>query len=240
MEEPLSPAAHVLETPDPQRSPGRGEPLRLRRIRPRRGWKFAPAFWTTASVISLAVNLVLLAALLSIGRQLFAIKKVVEQQVLGGLYQNFVWMDQAHIKTTIPVSTQVKAQFDLPLNTHTVVVLTEDTTLANARVARLTTGGLSIENAPATIILPAGTRLPVALDLTVPVNQMIPVNLNVEVDIPLNQTELHQPFVGLQEVVRPYYRLMKELPDTWGEAFCGPHPSVLCAWAFQYSSDDTP
>ena len=240
MEEPLSPAAHVLETPDPQRSPGRGEPLRLRRIRPRRGWKFAPAFWTTASVLSLAVNLVLLAALLSIGRQLFAIKKVVEQQVLGGLYQNFVWMDQAHIKTTIPVSTQVKAQFDLPLNTHTVVVLTEDTTLANARVAHLTTGGLSIENAPATIILPAGTRLPVALDLTVPVNQMIPVNLNVEVDIPLNQTELHQPFVGLQEVVRPYYRLMKELPDTWGEALCGPHPSVLCAWAFQYSSDDTP
>ncbi len=211
----------------------RGAPLLLRRKHRRRVWKFGPAFWTTASVASLAINIFLLAALLALGRQLFTIKGIVEEQLLGGLYDNFILMDQAHIQTTIPVTTEVQAKFDLPLNTNTVVVLTEDTTLANARVAKLTTGGLSIENAPATIVLPAGTRLPVALNLSVPVDQKIPVSLDVEVDIPLNQTELHEPFVGLQEVVRPYYRMMGNLPDSWVELVCGPNPLRLCTWLFK-------
>ncbi len=210
----------------------RSNALRLRRRRPQHIWKFGQAFWTVASLISLVVNVILLVALLGLGRQLFTLKGVIQEQVLGGLYKNFILMDQAHIQTTIPVSTQVQAKFDLPLKTNTVVVLTEETTLANARVARLTTGGLSIENAPATIVLPAGTRLPVALDLSVPVDQMIPVSLDVNVDIPLNQTELHEPFVGLQEVVRPYYRMLSEMPDSWSEMMCSDQPTALCNLIF--------
>jgi hypothetical protein len=34
--------------------------------------------------------------------------------------------------------------------------------------------------------------------------------LNVDVDIPLNQTDLHEPFVGLQGVVKPYYCLLEK------------------------------
>lgn len=209
---------------------GRATTLRLRRHQPRRIWKFGAAFWTFASIVSLAVNVILLGVLLGLGRQLFTLKELIQEQVLGGLYENFILMDQAHIQTTIPVTTSVQAKFDLPLNTNTVVVLTEDTTLANARVASLTTGGLTIENAPATIVLPAGTRLPVALNLSVPVDQQIPVSLNVAVDIPLNKTDLHEPFVGLQEVVRPYYRMMGDLPDSWQELICGTDPSRLCTW----------
>lgn len=199
--------------------------------RPRRTWRklrFGPPFWTIASVISLVVNIILIVAVISLGTQLFALKRVIQDQVLAGLYQNFILMDQAHIQTTIPITTSVPAKFDLPLKTNTEVVLTQPTLLENAKVARLTTGGLTITNAPATIELAAGTRLPVALDLVVPVDQMIPVSLNVNVDIPLSQTQLHQPFVGLQEVVRPYYRIMKELPDNWGQALCGEPDSLPC------------
>jgi hypothetical protein len=34
--------------------------------------------------------------------------------------------------------------------------------------------------------------------------------LDVPVDIPLSQTELHEPFVGLREVVEPYYCLVQK------------------------------
>ncbi len=184
-------------------------------------------------LLSLTVNVILVVALLALGKQLFSLKQLVQDQLLGGLYQNFILMDQAHIRTSIPVNTDVPAKFDLPLKTNTVVVLTEDTVLDNARVARLTTGGLTIENAPATIVLPTGTRLPVALDLSVPVDQMIPVSLTVDVDIPLNKTDLHKPFVGLQEVVRPYYRMLGEMPGSWDAIICGSQPGAFCQWIFK-------
>lgn len=204
----------------------------------RRRWfridKVGPAFWTVTSLVSLLVNVVLIVLLLSLGKQLFALKSLVEGQLLGGLYQNFVMMDQAHIRTTIPVTTEVPAKFDLPLNTTTVVKLTADTPLVNATIYELNAGNaLYIPRANTNIVLPAGTELPVQLDLVVPVDQKIPVALNVNVDIPLNQTELHQPFVGLQKVVEPYYQYLDSLPDSWDEVMCGEGPSLLCS-AFAY------
>lgn len=204
----------------------------------RRHWfrteKVGPAFWTVTSLVSLLVNVVLIVLLLSLGKQLFALKSLVEGQLLGGLYQNFVMMDQAHIRTTIPVTTEVPAKFDLPLNTTTVVKLTADTPLVNATIYELNAGNaLYIPRANTNIVLPAGTELPVQLDLVVPVDQKIPVALNVNVDIPLNQTELHQPFVGLQKVVEPYYQYLDSLPDSWDEVMCGTGPSLLCS-AFAY------
>lgn len=186
--------------------------------------KVFPAFWTIASLVSLVVNVILVIILISLGQQLFSLKSVVEGQVLGGLYTNFQMMDSAHIRTTIPVSAEVPAKFDLPLSTNTVVVLTEDTVITGATVHGLTAfgGNLHIPTAVTNITLPAGTNLPVALNLTVPVDQKIPVNLMVNVDIPLNQTDLHQPFVGLQEVVKPYYTLLNSLPNSWVDTLCNP------------------
>jgi hypothetical protein len=67
---------------------------------------------------------------------------------------------------------------------------------------------LNITNALTTIVLPQGTTLPIFLNLTVPVDQMVPVSLKVEVDIPLAETQLHEPFSGLQEVVKPFYCML--------------------------------
>lgn len=204
--------------------------------RPRWPWlwqgKIGPAFWTIASIFSMVLNLILVVALVLLARQLFTLKTLVNDRVLGGLYWNFQKMDEAHIRTTIPISTSVPAKFDLPLNTITTVVLTEDTVIPDATIYNLDAGALRISQARTTILLPAGSRLPVQLNLTVPVDQQIPVNLTVDVDIPLNQTDLHQPFVGLQDVVSPFYRALLITPNTWQQAVCGPQPSPMCARIF--------
>ncbi|GAB4541245.1 MAG: hypothetical protein Fur002_09290 [Anaerolineales bacterium] len=172
--------------------------------------KFAAAFWTTASVISLTVNIVLLLILFFVFSQLrragLADLTKIGPNLLGGLYQNFELMDEAHIAKTIPVSAQIPVKFDLQLNQQTNVVLSENVVIPNALVT-VNTGGLNINRASASIILPQGTSLPVFLNLTVPVDTSIPVELSVSVDIPLNETQLHDPFVGLQAVVKPLYCL---------------------------------
>ena len=48
-------------------------------------------------------------------------------------------------------------------------------------------------------------EIPVRLNLEIPVQSTIPINLQVPVNIPLNQTELHEPFTGLQTSLRPLY-----------------------------------
>ena len=140
--------------------------------------------------------------------------------LLQGLYDNFEKMDNAHIETTILVEDEIPVQFTLGLNQDTTVVLSEAVTIPGARVA-LTTGGLNIFNAPATVVLPAGTELPITLALEVPVDEMIPIALNVPVDIALDETDLHEPFVGLQDVVRPLYCLVKsDATNSLGIALC--------------------
>jgi hypothetical protein len=182
--------------------------------------KIGPAFWTITGIVSLTVNVILVVLLISMGQQIFTLRSIVQDHVLGGLYANFKLMDEAHIRTVIPVSTEVPAKFDLPLSTTTIVVLTEDTKIQGMTIANLNAGALYISHAKADITFPAGSELPVRLDLIVPVDQKIPVELEVMVDIPLNQTDLHEPFVGLQEVVKPYYTLLSDLPDSWQAVVC--------------------
>lgn len=189
--------------------------------------KIRPAFWTVASTVSLAINLVLIVIVLLLIGQIFTIKRYLSDQLVGGLYQNFVLMDQAKIQANVQVDSTIPVQFELPVQTETTVILTEDTTINGARVD-LTTGGLYIQNAPADIVLPAGTRLPIALDIRVPVDTRVPVQLDVPVDIPLAQTELHQPFTGLQGVVAPYYQWLQAPPNSWGDLLCGAPGSGWC------------
>lgn len=196
--------------------------------------KLTPAFWIIACVISLAVNILLFVSLVILGSQIFAIKAVVEDQLIGGLYDNFVLMDQAHIITTIQVSDTIQVKdtmpvvFTLPLQQETQVVLTRD---AEIRRATVFLNGAPV---PTDIILKKGTKLDIYLDMDVPVDQVIPVELTVPVqltvpvDIPLSQTELHQPFVGLQEVLLPYKTLLAELPDSWDELLCSNFPDSWC------------
>jgi hypothetical protein len=241
--------------------------------RPRRfEWpgQLGPALWTVASVLSLIVNVILIAVVLTLLSQIFAIKSLVGDQLIGGLYDNFVKMDQAHIRTNIQVNDtiqvddqiqvndQIKVQdtivvedtipvvFTLPLNQVTSVVLTQNTPVNDATVylngSAVTTDlvlrqgtRLNIRlsmDIPVSQELPVKLNVPVDLDvpvnLDVPVHLTVPVSLNVPVDIPLAETELHEPFVGLQEVLSPYRDLMQDLPGSWDDVICGPLPDSFC------------
>lgn len=177
--------------------------------------KLGPAFWTITGLLSITVNIILIVILISLGQQLFMLKSIVQGQLIEGLYTNFVLMDQASIMTTVQVEDSIPVQFDLPVTTNTTVVLTEPTSISGASVV-IKTGILDI-NAPANIILPEGLVLPIALDISVPVDASVPVELTVPVNIALQETELHEPFVGLQEVVAPYNSMLSELPNSWQE-----------------------
>ncbi len=176
----------------------------------RRAYNFGPPFWTVASILSLTVNVILIIILLVVWMNTQQLIQSIGGAMnmgnflLGGLYTNFEKMDRAHITTNIPVQTEIPVKFDLQLNQQTNVVLSRNVTIDNALVT-VKTGGLNITNALTTIVLPEGTNLPVYLNLTVPVDQMVPVTLDVAVDIPLEKTQLHEPFAGLQDVVRPFY-----------------------------------
>jgi hypothetical protein len=178
----------------------------------RRRFHFLPAFWTIASVVSLTVNLVLLIILLILFQMRAPIQGTADNQItrlLGGLYTNFVKMDQANIKTNIHVEKEIPVNFTLNVSGPTNVTLSQDVTIDGALVT-VSTGGLNITNARARIVLPQGTLLPINIEnLVVPVDQKVLAVLDVPVDIPLDQTELHEPFVGLQEVVKPWYCLIE-------------------------------
>jgi len=190
--------------------------------------KILPAFWTLASLLSVTINIILIIIIVVLAGELFNLKKLIQVQLVDGLYQNFVKMDDAHIQTTIQVSDTIMLNdsipvvFDLPLKQGTEITLTKDTPIKKATVV------LNGQPVPTDIVLKQGTRMSIALDMVVPVNQQVPVvlavpvKLMVPVDIPLAHTELHEPFVGLQEVVAPYKKFLDGLPDSWGGILCLP------------------
>jgi hypothetical protein len=145
------------------------------------------------------------------------------QNVIGlpaGLYSNFEKMERASIQTNVEVNTMIPVKFDLQLNQQTNVVLSQDVTINNALVT-VNTGGLNISRANTTIVLPQGTTLPVNLSLTVPVDQQVPVTLNVPVNIALKDTQLNDPFVGLQDVIKPLYCFInKQAVNMDGQPIC--------------------
>jgi len=191
--------------------------------------RYKSAFWTVTGTLSLVVDAILIAIvivlLIYVRRLNIQVKELMSLSsmpldTVSGLYSNFEKMNTAHIITTIPYDTEIPVQFDLQINQPTEVVLSQDTPISGARVT-LTTGGLEISNAPANIILPAGTRLPIQLTLTVPVNSNVPVHLLVPVNIDLATSELGVPFTGLMDVLEPLYCLLDPLAvDAQGLLIC--------------------
>jgi hypothetical protein len=230
--------------PDPPSEPPSGRRARERRdMRSANrflwGGKMRQAFWDLAGLSSLVVNVVLIVILVLLAKEVFSLKRLVQDQLIGGLHSNFVKMDEAHIVTTILVSDTIQVNdtipvvFDLPLKQDTQIKLTRDTEVKNATIF------LNGKAVPLNIILKEGTPLNISLDLVVPVNQMVPiqlkvpVNLTVPVDIPLSKTDLHQPFVGLQNVLGPYQSLLAKYPNSWKQTpLCGKLTNWLCGAFF--------
>jgi len=186
-------------------------------------YKFFPAFWTITGVISLAVNIVLIAILLIVLQMLGRIQLTANDQVsgvLGRLYLNFVKMDQASIIRSIPVNASVPLNIVVPVKARTQITLAENVVIRNAHVL-INTGAVNID-ADATVTLPANTPLTVNLDFPLPVQDNIPVQLSVDVNIPLSETQLHEPFTGLQQVVKPFYCLVEPNAFINGVQVCSP------------------
>jgi hypothetical protein len=123
--------------------------------------------------------------------------------LLGGLFTNFERMDQAHIKTTIPVQTTIPLNMSIPVQTTTGITLAQDVSIQGAHV-KINTALFNID-APASVTLPAGTALNVTMNFNVPVQTDVPVTLSVPVDIALQDTDLHPAIIGLQETIKPLY-----------------------------------
>lgn len=174
--------------------------------------RFGPAFWNVTGVLSLVVNGILIAILLILFRYLGFLhftSNDIGTGLVGGLFTNFEKMDAATIRTNIPVDAQIPLDIVVPVQTTTQITLAQQVVIPNAHV-RITTPNVNI-NSDAEVTLPAGTPLNVNLNFSLPVKTTIPVHLDVPVNIPLNATELHEPFVGLQEVIRPLYCILE--PD---------------------------
>lgn len=175
--------------------------------------KFLRALWTLTSLISMVVNVVVIIVLMVL---LWAYRDIqlpegvdttMMNKLLSGLYSNFEKMDRATIETVIPVDAQIPLNITVPVQTTTQITLSETVNIPNAQVV-INTGGLNI-NSSARVTLPAGTPLTVNLNFDLPLQDTIPVHLDVPVKIPMAETELHEPFVGLQDVVRPLYCLVE-------------------------------
>jgi hypothetical protein len=174
-----------------------------------------PVFWTVASVLSLLVNIFLCLLVFGLVTMREPITKTVTGQttdVLGGLFSNFQAMDRAVIRTNVKVNTSIPLSIQVPVQTRTSITLAEPAVIQSPRVL-INTSVLRLD-APAQVTLPAGTPLTVDLNFMLPVQNSIPIQLDVPVEIPLKDTDLHQPFVGLQEVVRPWYCVFLPKSDT--------------------------
>ncbi len=181
---------------------------------------YLPVFWTAASIISLLFNLILLIFVISLLRMFGSLNAAsVGPGLLGGLYTNFERMDQAHIKTTIPIQTAIPLDLSVPVQTTTSISLAKDVSIPGAHV-KINTPLFNID-APANVTLPAGTSLDVAMSFTLPVKGEVPVNLDVPVDIALQNTDLHPAITGLQDTLRPLYCMVTPSAQTLsGEPVC--------------------
>jgi hypothetical protein len=187
------------------------------------------AAWDLSAILSLLVNAVLLTVVVLLSIQVKNMKSSMNN-LLGGLYDNFVRMDNSVISTTVTMpEMSIPLDFILPVvQSSTNMTLTENVTIHGAYVI-INTGSLSI-NSAATITLPAGTTLPVSLSIDVPVKTTVLVkDIQVPIDIRLakanspdpNVANLHSAFIGLQDTVGPFYCLLQpEVQDYTGVYLC--------------------
>lgn len=183
---------------------------------------FLPAFWTIASLISMVVNVILIALILILFDMVGVLQNTANDQVsslMGGLYENFEMMERATISRTIPVDANIPLNITVPVNMTTPITLAEPVVLQSRVVIDQPNFYL---NYPATVTLSQGSVLPVTLNFQLPVQNTIPVHLDVPVNIPLRETQLNEPFVGLQEVILPWYCLVEPNALVMGEEICTP------------------
>ncbi len=198
---------------------------------PKRYARIAPLYkamiWT--SFIMNAVLLVVLGIVVGIlvmyqrqVAQLSASLPVFAANNLAELQDVVDKLEGATIVYTVPLSTRLPIELDVPINGDTimternVVTLTEPVALQAPAQITFPGGGGNL-NASVSIVLPAGLELPVDLNMNVKLVTSIPVELDVPVKIPLAETELGPQFTRLgaivDRLVAPVAPLLP-MPDT--------------------------
>lgn len=197
--------------------------------------KIGSGFKLFMIVFSFVVNLVLVGVVVVLLLSIFDLKREVAVPLVGGLHGSFVGLDEATIDYTIPVRDSIPVVMDIPLQTNTVVTLTQPVPLSVSAVINLPGVG-TLNNAQVNLQLPAGLQLPVQLDLTVPVNQRIDVELDVRAVIPIQETQLHDALANLQLLFEPLVLGLHNLPDEFSEVgpfvngiLSGDMPDLLAA-----------
>lgn len=175
-------------------------------------------FWRFMVIFSFIVNIILVVVLIALLLFIFEIKNQVAQPLVEGLHSSFVGLDQATIDWTIPVRDEIQVVLDIPLQTDTVVRLTQPVPLqVNALIDLPGINAYNV-NAAVNLELPVGLELPVALDLVVNVDQPLPVELDVRAVIPIQGTQLHDVAQNLRLQLEPLAIALNNLPSDFGEA----------------------
>lgn len=182
-------------------------------------WSGKPwqAFKNFALIFSFLLNVLFFIALVLVLVNVIPVVNGIAEPIVSGLNQSFVEIGAAHIVRTVEVEDTIPVEFDLTVDTETVALLTEPVPMTIPTTFVLPGGGGFI-NGSVTIELPAGTGLPVKFNTTVPVRESVPVKLAVSVDIPLEETELAEPFADLQALFAPLDEFLTKLPSTNDEA----------------------
>ncbi|MBZ0295855.1 MAG: hypothetical protein K8L99_25070 [Anaerolineae bacterium] len=171
--------------------------------------------WRFMIIFSFIVNIILVGVLAFLLINIFTITNDVANPLISGLHSSFVALSEADIDWTIPVRDTIDVNFTVPLNTDTVVVLTEPVPLTAS--AQITLNNSTVTT-PVSLTLPVGLRLPVHLNLDVPIDETLPVSLDVRAVIPLEQTQLADVAGNLRLLFEPLSRALNNLPQNWGEA----------------------
>jgi hypothetical protein len=168
-------------------------------------------------LFSFIVNLVLIIIVVVLGLTIFDLKNNIVTPLITGLHSSFVGLDEATIDWTIPVRDQIPVVLNIPLQTETVVTLTQPVPLSVT--ANITLPGVGVlNNATVNLTLPQGLPLPVQLDLNVPVDEQLDVALDVRAVIPISDTQLHDPISNLRLTFEPIARALYNLPNNFEEA----------------------
>jgi len=169
-------------------------------------------------LFSFIVNLILVIVVVVLLLTIFDLNRNIVRPLVTGLHSSFVGLDEATIDWTIPVRDNIPVVLNIPLQTDTVVTLTEPVPLAVG--ANIVLPGVGVlNNAQVNLSLPRGLQLPVALDIMVPVDERLDIALDVRAVIPVNQTQLHDPINNLRLTFEPLIRALYNAPNNLSETF---------------------
>jgi len=162
-------------------------------------------------VMSLAINIVLVAVVLILVSQIGAIKSTLNA-VLLQLDQAFVALGAAEVRDSIHIDQGVPVSFDLPVDQNVTVVTTAPVPLNIP--ASFSLGPFGQINGTVSLSLPQGLALPIRIGMVVPVQTEIAVTFDQPVTIPLGQRGLGPVIEQFRSVTQPLIQLVETLPDS--------------------------